>query len=83
MAAVVADRPVARVAGSQRVAFGGGVGEPREELADLGGVGAARLVRQRRGLQRGDVFVKDRGEGSRQADRSAAAAPRRRRPRVL
>ncbi len=35
VAAVVADRPVARVAGSERVAFGVGAGEPREVLGPL------------------------------------------------
>ena len=74
MGAVVADRPVARVAILQRVAFGVGVGEPREVLADLRGVGAARLVGQRRLRERRRVLVEDRGEGP---DRATAMRPRR------
>ena len=45
VAAVVADRPVARVLGVQRVAVVFGVREPREELADLGGVRGAQRQR--------------------------------------
>jgi hypothetical protein len=61
--AVVADRPVAGVLGVQRVAVAVGVGQPREELTDLRGVGAARLSGQRRRLQRRGVLLDDRGEG--------------------
>ena len=83
MGAVVADRPITRVACSQRVAFGVGVGEPREVLADLRGVRAARLLGQRCGPQRRRVLVEDVGEGPRQGNGAAAAPRRRGRARVL
>jgi hypothetical protein len=81
--AVVADRPIARVPRSQRAAFGGGAGEPREVLADLRGVRAAGLLGQRSRRERRGVLVEDRGERLRQADGGAAAPARRRRARVL
>jgi hypothetical protein len=81
--AVVTDRPVTRVAICERVAVGVGVGEPREVLADLRGVGAARLLGQRSPRERRDVLVEDLGERLGQADGGATAPARRRRARVL
>jgi hypothetical protein len=83
MVAVVADRPVTRVASSQRVAFGVGVGEPREVLADLRGVRAARLIGQRRRPQRRGVLVENRDERLRQADGGTAVTARWCRARLL
>jgi hypothetical protein len=75
--AVVAHRPVTRVTGIQHVAFGVGVGEPREVLADLRRVGAARLIgtAARRAVR--GVLLKDRCERLDQVDGGAAAARRR------
>ena len=83
MGAVVAYGPVAAVGAGERVLVEVGVGEPGEVLADLGGVGPARLLRQRRGSQRRDVAIEDCGVGRRQGDRCPAPSPRRRRRRVL
>jgi hypothetical protein len=83
MRAVVTYSPVARVASSKRVAFGVGVGEPREVLADLRGVGAAGLLRQRRPFERRVVVVEPAGKRLRQDDSGAAAARRRDPGRVL
>jgi hypothetical protein len=83
MGAVVAHRPVTRLAVAEWVAFGVGVGEPREVLADLRGVRATRLLGQRSSRERRGVLVEDLGEGLRQADRGPAAAARRCCARVL
>jgi hypothetical protein len=48
--AVVAHCPVAAVGAGERILVEAGAGKPGQELADLGGVGPARLVRQRGGL---------------------------------
>ena len=59
MGAVVAHGPVAAVGVGERVFVEVGAGEPGEELADLGGVGAPRLLRQRRGAQSRGVAIED------------------------
>ena len=64
--AVVAHGPVAAVGAGERILVEVGGGKPGQELADLGGVGAPRLLRQRRCSQGRGVLLEDRGVGRRQ-----------------
>jgi hypothetical protein len=74
VAAVVADRPVARIPRIQRITGAVRVGESREELSDLRSVRVSRLLSQRRGSQRGGVLLETAVKGS---ARPTAARPRR------
>ncbi len=81
--AVVADRPVACSGRVQRLAVDVRDGQPGEKLPHLRRVRAARLVRQRRRLQRRRVVLQNSARRPVQRDRHPSPPARRDRSRVL
>ena len=76
MSTVVAYRPVTAVGACDRVPVEVGDSQPGEVLADLGGVRAAGLLTDRRGLERADVLVEHDHVRPVQLDRRAPSPTR-------